>query len=114
MSASTFQPVAGARSGAAMEPARPRPSASSPPCSGLTAAAPWREGFDVSTQADQVRTRIGVTGQSATIDELLTGSESLETIGRFCHLGSSAVRRRADERLRQFDLRNASTRLVKR
>ena len=55
-----------------------------------------------------------MTGQSATIDELLTGSESLETIGRFCHLGSSAVRRRADERLRQFDLRNASTRLVKR
>lgn len=72
------------------------------------------DGFDVSTQADQVRTRIGVIGQSATMDELLTGSENLETIGRFCHLGASAARRRADELLRQFDLLNAGNRLVKR
>ncbi len=72
------------------------------------------DGFDVSTQAHQVRTRIGVTGQSATMDELLTGSENLETIGRFCHLGAGAARRRADELLRQFDLLNAGNRLVKR
>ena len=72
------------------------------------------DGFDVATQADQVRTRIGVTGQTATMDELLTGSENLETIGRFCHLGAAASRRRADELLRQFDLVDAGRQLVKR
>ena len=43
-------------------------------------------GFDVFTQADKVRARIGVTGQTATMDELLTGQENLDIIGRFCHL----------------------------
>jgi ABC-2 type transport system ATP-binding protein len=51
----------------------------------------------VATQADQVRTRIGVTGQTATMDELLTGTENLEIIGRFCHLGAAASRHRARE-----------------
>ena len=40
-------------------------------------------GFDIATQADKVRGRIGVTGQTATMDELLTGHENLEIIGRF-------------------------------
>ena len=52
-------------------------------------------GFDVTDQAPEVRTRIGVTGQTATMDELLTGAENLETIGRFCHLGAATSRRRA-------------------
>ena len=72
------------------------------------------EGFDVATQADQVRTRIGVTGQTATMDELLTGTENLEIIGRFCHLGAAVSRRRAQELLRQFDLVDAGKQLVKR
>ena len=46
-------------------------------------------GFDVHDQANEVRARIGVTGQTATMDELLTGFENLETIGRFCHLGAA-------------------------
>jgi ABC-2 type transport system ATP-binding protein len=71
------------------------------------------DGLDVATQADQVRTRIGVTGQTATMDELLTGSENLETIGRFCHLGAAASRRRADQLLHQFDLSGAGKQLVK-
>ncbi len=71
-------------------------------------------GFDVTTQADQVRARIGVTGQSATMDELLTGSENLETIGRFCHLGAAQSRHRASELLRRFDLIEAGSQLVKR
>src|ERR1700734_96190 len=45
-------------------------------------------GFDVATQADDVRGCIGVTGQTATMDELLTGFENLEIVGRFCHLGA--------------------------
>jgi ABC-2 type transport system ATP-binding protein len=70
-------------------------------------------GFDVHDQAPQVRTRIGVTGQTATMDELLTGAENLETIGRFCHMGAAASRRRTQELLRQFDLSDAARRLVK-
>ena len=71
-------------------------------------------GFDVATQANEVRRRIGVTGQTATMDELLTGWENLETIGRFCHLGAAVSRRRADELLHQFDLVDAGRQLVKR
>ena len=71
-------------------------------------------GFDVFSQADKVRTRIGVTGQTATMDELLTGHENLEIIGRFCHLGAATSRRRADELLREFDLVDAKDRLVKK
>ena len=71
-------------------------------------------GFDVASQAALVRTRIGVTGQTATMDELLTGAENLETIGRFCHLGAATSRRRTRELLEQFDLVGASKQLVKR
>jgi len=71
-------------------------------------------GFDVFSQADKVRTRIGVTGQTATMDELLTGHENLEIIGRFCHLGAATSRRRADELLGEFDLVDAKDRLVKK
>jgi ABC-2 type transport system ATP-binding protein len=71
-------------------------------------------GFDVATQADRVRGRIGVTGQTATMDELLTGHENLEIIGRFCHLGAAVSQRRAAELLSQFDLVDAGNQLVKR
>ena len=57
-------------------------------------------GFDVASQAALVRTRIGVTGQTATMDELLTGAENLETIGRFCHLGAATSRRGAARAVR--------------
>ena len=70
-------------------------------------------GFDVTDQAPEVRTRIGVTGQTATMDELLTGAENLETIGRFCHLGAATSRRRAHALLEQFDLTDAARQLVK-
>jgi len=71
-------------------------------------------GFDVFSQADKVRARIGVTGQTATMDELLTGQENLDIIGRFCHLGAATSRRRADDLLREFDLVDARDRLVKK
>ena len=71
-------------------------------------------GFDVFSQADKVRTRIGVTGQTATMDELLTGQENLDIVGRFCHLGAATSRRRANELLREFDLVDAKDRLVKK
>ena len=71
-------------------------------------------GFDVFTQADKVRARIGVTGQTATMDELLTGQENLEIVGRFCHLGAATSRHRAGDLLREFDLVDAKDRLVKK
>ena len=71
-------------------------------------------GFDVFSQADKVRARIGVTGQTATMDELLTGRENLDIIGRFCHLGAATSRRRVDDLLREFDLVDARDRLVKK
>ncbi|HXD81410.1 MAG TPA: ATP-binding cassette domain-containing protein [Candidatus Acidoferrum sp.] len=71
-------------------------------------------GFDVFSQADKVRTRIGVTGQTATMDELLTGQENLDIVGRFCHLGAATSRLRANNLLRDFDLVDAKDRLVKK
>ncbi len=45
------------------------------------------DGFDVVADADQVRRRIGVTGQYAGLDEFLTGRENLELVGRLAGLG---------------------------
>ena len=70
-------------------------------------------GFDVIQQPQRVRARIGVTGQSATMDELLTGRQNLDIIGRLYHLGAARSRRRAEELLAQFGLDGAAGRLVK-
>jgi ABC-2 type transport system ATP-binding protein len=48
-------------------------------------------GLDVVRQADEVRARIGLTGQSAAVDEYLTGRENLEMVGRLYHLGAAEV-----------------------
>ncbi|HEY6501155.1 MAG TPA: ATP-binding cassette domain-containing protein [Streptosporangiaceae bacterium] len=70
-------------------------------------------GFDVVAHPQRVRARIGVTGQSATMDELLTGRQNLETIGRLFHLPAALARRRADELLERFEMTDAAGRLVK-
>src|ERR1035441_9814380 len=70
-------------------------------------------GFDVIRQPQRVRARIGVTGQSATMDELLTGRQNLDIIGRFHHLGAARSRQRAEHLLGQFGLDDAASRLVK-
>lgn len=44
------------------------------------------DGHDVKTAADDVRRAIGLTGQSAAVDELLTGRENLVMMGRLYHL----------------------------
>jgi ABC-2 type transport system ATP-binding protein len=66
----------------------------------------WLDGFDVVGHADQVRQRIGVTGQYAGLDDFLTGRENLELIGRLTGLGRAARQRAAEliERLRLDDL----------
>jgi ABC-2 type transport system ATP-binding protein len=70
-------------------------------------------GFDVIKEPERVRARIGVTGQSATMDELLTGRQNLDIIGRLYHLGAARSRQRADQLLGQFGLDDAGDRLVK-
>lgn len=71
------------------------------------------EGHDVVREADAVRRRIGLAGQSAAIQEELTGRENLEIMGRLYHLGRAAARRRAAELLARFDLEEAADRPAK-
>src|SRR5438874_10971375 len=62
------------------------------------------EGHDVVREAPAVRRSIGLAGQSAAIQEELTGRENLEIIGRLYHLGKAHARSRAAGLLEQFDL----------
>ena len=70
-------------------------------------------GLDVVREADGLRSRIGLTGQYAAVDEYLTGRENLEMVGRLYHLPRKTARRRAGELLERFDLVDAASRLVK-
>src|SRR5277367_2807520 len=71
------------------------------------------EGRDVVHQAAAVRRSIGLSGQSAAIQEELTGRENLEIVGRLYHLSRPESRRRATELLEQFDLIDAADRHAK-
>jgi ABC-2 type transport system ATP-binding protein len=71
------------------------------------------EGFDVVKQAAAVRRTIGLSGQSAAIQEELTGRENLEIVGRLYHLSWPKARSRATELLEQFDLTDAADRAAK-
>jgi ABC-2 type transport system ATP-binding protein len=71
------------------------------------------EGHDVVRQAAAVRRSIGLSGQSAAIQEELTGRENLEMIGRLYHLRKADARSRAVELLDQFDLADAADRAAK-
>jgi ABC-2 type transport system ATP-binding protein len=71
------------------------------------------DGFDVVTQAHEVRRRIGLAGQYATVDENLTGQENLRMIGSLNHLHKSYVLDRSRELLAEFGLTDAAHRNVK-
>lgn len=71
------------------------------------------EGHDVKHDPDAVRGVIGLTGQSAAVDELLTGRENLIMMGRLYHLTKTSARARADELLQEFDLMEAADRPLK-
>jgi ABC-2 type transport system ATP-binding protein len=68
------------------------------------------EGYDVFRDPAAVRRIIGLSGQSAAIQEELTGKENLELIGRLYHLSWPDARSRAAELLEQFDLTDAAHR----
>lgn len=71
------------------------------------------EGFDVREDADKVRSVIGLTGQSAAVDELLTGRENLVMMGRLYRLTGDSAKARAQELLEEFDLVEAAERPAK-
>jgi ABC-2 type transport system ATP-binding protein len=70
-------------------------------------------GLDVVADATRLRSMIGLAGQYAAVDELLTGRENLELIGLWYHLDKQEYRRRATDVLERFSLTEAADRLVK-
>ncbi len=70
-------------------------------------------GADLRTEPQLVRERIGLSGQYAAVDEILTGFENLDMIGRLYRLGRKRSRSRARELLERFDLVEAGDRPVK-
>lgn len=70
-------------------------------------------GLDVAKKADEVRSVIGLTGQSAAVDEMLTGRENLVMMGRLYRLKPASAKARAEELLEDFGLQDAASRPVK-
>jgi ABC-2 type transport system ATP-binding protein len=69
-------------------------------------------GLDVVIDARKVRSCIGMAGQFAAVDEMLTGYENLQMFGRLYHLSITSARRRARLLLEYFDLAEAADRQV--
>jgi len=67
-------------------------------------------GFDVVTQAGQARSAVGLAGQQAAVDPLLTGRENLDLIATLHHLGRRETRHRVRGLLERFDLTDAADR----
>jgi ABC-2 type transport system ATP-binding protein len=85
----------------------------------LTTLLPFDEGdatvagIDVRTDPNGVRSRIGLSGQYAAVDEYLTGFENLYLFGKLYRLGRARAKERARELLERFDLVEAGDRPVK-
>ncbi|MER5334373.1 ATP-binding cassette domain-containing protein [Micromonospora sp. NPDC002717] len=67
-------------------------------------------GADVRRHPDRVRARIGLVGQHAAVDEVLSGRQNLVLFGRLHHVGGARARVRAAELLARFDLTDAADR----
>ncbi|MCY3976982.1 MAG: ATP-binding cassette domain-containing protein, partial [Chloroflexi bacterium] len=70
-------------------------------------------GLDVLRQKQHVREIIGLAGQYAAVDEILTGRENLVMVGRLYHMAARTAKQRAAELLEQFALTDAADRSVK-
>ena len=70
-------------------------------------------GYDVATQPHQVRQLIGLAGQYASVDEMLTGAENLVLLARLTGQTRTQAKQRARDLLKQFRLEDAATRAVK-
>jgi ABC-2 type transport system ATP-binding protein len=71
-------------------------------------------GHDVVREADAVRGRVSLTGQTSSVDEVLTGNENLILLGRLLGLGRRGAAKRAAELLEAFGLAEAANRQVKK
>ncbi|MGC5021199.1 ATP-binding cassette domain-containing protein [Micromonospora sp. DT47] len=69
-------------------------------------------GHDVATETKAVRAAIGVTGQFAAVDELMTGQENLQLMADLKRVGSGEGRRVVTELLERFDLVESAQKLV--
>jgi len=70
-------------------------------------------GFDTRTQATEVQRRISLTGQSAAVDDALSGMENVIMFSRLAGLDRADSVRRARELVARFDLTDAATRAVR-
>jgi ABC-2 type transport system ATP-binding protein len=70
------------------------------------------DGLDVVDSNKEVRRRIGLAGQFASVDEIMSGRENIEMVGRLYHIDKETVRKRATEILERFNLTDAADRLV--
>jgi len=70
-------------------------------------------GHDIIDEPDAVRRSMGLTGQAATVDELLTGRENLRLIGRLYGLPKEYIRDATDSLLERFSLTDAGNRIAK-
>jgi len=70
-------------------------------------------GIDLLAEPAKAREQIGLSGQTAAVDEHLTGVENLEMVGRLYHLGRKASRERAHALIERFGLQDAANRPAK-
>jgi ABC-2 type transport system ATP-binding protein len=70
-------------------------------------------GFDILREPNEVRRSMGLTGQAATVDEILTGAENLKLIGGLYGLPKSYVREATERLFARFDLTDAADRMAK-
>ncbi|MET9728565.1 ATP-binding cassette domain-containing protein [Streptomyces zaomyceticus] len=70
-------------------------------------------GVDVLKDPDEVRRRIGLSGQFAAVDEYLTGRENLQMVGQLYQMRARDAKVRADELLERFNLADAADRTAK-
>jgi ABC-2 type transport system ATP-binding protein len=81
----------------------------SKPTSGTARVA----GHDVRTDPAMVRSNMGLTGQAATVDELLTGRENIRMIGALYGISRRDVKRLGDQLLERFSIADAADRPVR-
>ena len=70
-------------------------------------------GHDIVDDPAAVRRSMGLTGQAATVDELLTGRENLRLIGQLYGLDAAYIKRASDDLLERFSLSDAGDRIAK-
>lgn len=70
-------------------------------------------GYDTRTETAEIQRRISLTGQSAAVDDALTGLENVVMFARLAGLNRAESARRATELLTRFDLTEAATRAVR-